>query len=77
MDTNDNWEEDEDEEFEFSRNYFLAKELASSAKKSKHKLTDIDVVDEQVSLVIVILKVMFHSPILFSPITAISQLTRN
>ncbi|KAK7376886.1 hypothetical protein VNO80_02304 [Phaseolus coccineus] len=47
MDTNDNWDEDEDEEFEFSRNYFLAKELASSAKKSKHKLTDIDVVDEQ------------------------------
>lgn len=52
MDANGNWEEDDDEEFEFSRNYFLAKELASSsAKKSKHKLTDIDVVDEQVSLV--------------------------
>ncbi|RDY01636.1 Origin of replication complex subunit 2, partial [Mucuna pruriens] len=50
MDINGNWEEDEEEEFEFSRNYFLAKELASSAKKSKHKLTDIDVVDEQVSL---------------------------
>ncbi|KAG4962453.1 hypothetical protein JHK82_039141 [Glycine max] len=48
MDANGNWEEDDDEEFEFSRNYFLAKELASSsAKKSKHKLTDIDVVDEQ------------------------------
>ncbi|KHN12773.1 Origin recognition complex subunit 2 [Glycine soja] len=52
MDANGNWEEDEDEdedeEFEFSRNYFLAKELASSsAKKSKHKITDIDVVDEQ------------------------------
>ncbi|BAT82681.1 hypothetical protein VIGAN_03273200 [Vigna angularis var. angularis] len=47
MDTNGSWDEDEDEEFEFSRNYFLAKELASSAKKSKHKLTDIDVVDEQ------------------------------
>ncbi|CAJ1972676.1 unnamed protein product [Sphenostylis stenocarpa] len=46
MDINGNWDEDEDEEFEFSRNYFLAKELASSAKKSKHKLTDIDVVDE-------------------------------
>lgn len=53
MDANGNWEEDDDEEFEFSRNYFLAKELASSsAKKSKHKITDIDVVDEQVSLVI-------------------------
>ncbi|KAL5185608.1 Origin of replication complex subunit 2 [Glycine soja] len=52
MDANGNWEEDEDEdedeEFEFSRNYFLAKELASSsAKKSKHKIADIDVVDEQ------------------------------
>ncbi|XP_061343671.1 origin of replication complex subunit 2 [Gastrolobium bilobum] len=40
-------EEEEDEEFEFSRNYFLAKELPSSAKKSTHKLTDINVVDEQ------------------------------
>ncbi|TKY57803.1 Origin of replication complex subunit 2 [Spatholobus suberectus] len=47
MDTNGNWEDEEDEEFEFSRNYFLAKELASSAKKSKHKLTDINVVVEQ------------------------------
>lgn len=69
MDTNGSWDEDEDEEFEFSRNYFLAKELASSAKKSKHKLTDIDVVDEQVSLIIAILKMMFHSPLLSSPIT--------
>ncbi|XP_004487673.1 origin of replication complex subunit 2 [Cicer arietinum] len=49
MGDNGNWEEEEEEEdeLEFSRNYFLAKELASSVKKSKHKLTDIDVVDEQ------------------------------
>ncbi|WJX09434.1 Origin recognition complex subunit 2 [Trifolium repens] len=52
MNNNDNWEEDEEEEedeedMEFSRNYFLAKELTSSVKKSKHKITDIDVVDEQ------------------------------
>ncbi|XP_047322762.1 origin of replication complex subunit 2 [Impatiens glandulifera] len=38
----------EEEEFAFSRNYFLAKELASSGKKSGHKLTDINLVDEQV-----------------------------
>ena len=30
--------------------YFLAKELGNSGKKSRHKLTDIDVVDEQVIL---------------------------
>ncbi|KAK7277261.1 hypothetical protein RIF29_18412 [Crotalaria pallida] len=36
-----------EEEFEFSRNYFLAKESGSSRKKSARKLTDIDVVDEQ------------------------------
>ncbi|PNY15520.1 origin recognition complex subunit 2-like protein [Trifolium pratense] len=50
MNNNDNWEEDEEddeEDMEFSRNYFLAKELTSSVKKSKHKITDIDVVDEQ------------------------------
>ncbi|KAL2318584.1 hypothetical protein Fmac_032460 [Flemingia macrophylla] len=51
MELNGNWEEEEEdeEEFEFSRNYFLAKELASSAKKSKSKnrVTDINVVDEQ------------------------------
>lgn len=40
-------EVEEEEEFEFSRNYFLAKELGSSAKKSTHKVTDINVVDEQ------------------------------
>ncbi|XP_058223290.1 origin of replication complex subunit 2-like [Rhododendron vialii] len=43
MDTNDV----DDEEFGFSRNYFLAKELGSSGKKSTHKLSDIDPVDEQ------------------------------
>lgn len=37
----------DDEEFGFSRNYFLAKELASSGKKSTHKLSDINLVDEQ------------------------------
>lgn len=52
MDENDNWEEEEEEEFEFSRNYFLAKEVASSVKKSTHKVTDLNVVDEQVPIVV-------------------------
>ncbi|XLR70516.1 hypothetical protein S83_021188 [Arachis hypogaea] len=40
--------DEEEEEFEFSRNYFLAKEHgSSSAKKSTNKLTDINLVDEQ------------------------------
>lgn len=43
MDVNDI---DEDE-YGFSRNYFLAKELRGSCKKSAHKLSDIDIVDEQ------------------------------
>ena len=38
----------DEEEFGFSRNYFLAKESAGSGKKSTHKLSDIDLVDEQV-----------------------------
>lgn len=38
----------EEEEFGFSRNYFLAKDLAASGKKSIHKLSDINLVDEQV-----------------------------
>lgn len=37
----------DDEEFGFSRNYFLAKELGSSGKKSTHRLSDIDVVPEE------------------------------
>lgn len=37
----------DDEELAFSRNYFLAKELGGSTKKSSRKLADIDVVDEQ------------------------------
>ncbi|KAM7462785.1 hypothetical protein LguiA_030906 [Lonicera macranthoides] len=37
----------EEEEFGFSRNYFLAKEVGPSGKKSAHKLSDIDLVDEQ------------------------------
>ncbi|KAJ6703916.1 ORIGIN RECOGNITION COMPLEX SUBUNIT 2 [Salix viminalis] len=37
----------EEEEFEFSRNYFLAKEIAGSSKKSTRKISDINVVDEQ------------------------------
>ncbi|KAI3938134.1 hypothetical protein MKW98_018690 [Papaver atlanticum] len=45
MDINDL---DDDEEFGFSRNYFLAKEMRGSGKKkSAQKLSDIDVVDEQ------------------------------
>lgn len=38
----------EEDEFGFSRNYFLAKELGHSGKKSGRKLADIDLVDEQV-----------------------------
>ncbi|WOG90689.1 hypothetical protein DCAR_0309933 [Daucus carota subsp. sativus] len=34
-------------DFEFSRNYFLAKESSTSVKRSTHKLSDIDIVDEQ------------------------------
>ncbi|XP_048331332.2 origin of replication complex subunit 2 [Ziziphus jujuba] len=37
----------DEEEFGFSRNYFLAKELGGSGKKSTHKLSDINIVDEQ------------------------------
>ncbi|XP_010529837.1 PREDICTED: origin of replication complex subunit 2 [Tarenaya hassleriana] len=37
----------EEDEFGFSRNYFLAKELGGTGKKSAHKLSDINVVDEQ------------------------------
>ncbi|PPD92934.1 hypothetical protein GOBAR_DD10140 [Gossypium barbadense] len=37
----------EEEEFGFSRNYFLAKEMGSSGKKSACKLSDINVIDEQ------------------------------
>ncbi|KAH0663151.1 hypothetical protein KY284_028082 [Solanum tuberosum] len=38
----------EEEEFGFSRNYFLAKELGSSSrKKSARKLSEIDLVDEE------------------------------
>ncbi|CAK9176992.1 unnamed protein product [Ilex paraguariensis] len=37
----------EEEEFELSRNYFLAKEFGTSGKKSTRKLSEIDIVDEQ------------------------------
>ncbi|KAJ0638823.1 putative origin recognition complex, subunit 2 [Helianthus annuus] len=37
----------DEDEFEFSRNYFLAKESGKSAKKSARKLSEIDLVDEQ------------------------------
>lgn len=37
----------DDEEFGFSRNYFLAKESKNSGKKSGHKLSDIDLVPEE------------------------------
>ncbi|KAJ7966641.1 Origin recognition complex, subunit 2 [Quillaja saponaria] len=43
----DNDGEEDEEEFGFSRNYFLAKELGGSGKKSARKLSEIDVVDEQ------------------------------
>ncbi|CAH9111214.1 unnamed protein product [Cuscuta epithymum] len=39
--------EEEDDEFGFSRNYFLSKELGSSRKKSARKLSDIQLVDEE------------------------------
>ena len=38
----------DDEEFGFSRNYFLAKESGTSGKKSGSKLFDIDLVSEEV-----------------------------
>ncbi|PIN25256.1 hypothetical protein CDL12_01992 [Handroanthus impetiginosus] len=44
MDSNDV----EEEEFGFSRNYFLAKELCGSGKKSMRKLSEINITDEQV-----------------------------
>ncbi|KAL3514495.1 hypothetical protein ACH5RR_027212 [Cinchona calisaya] len=37
----------EEDEFGFSRNYFLSKELGNSGKKSGRKLADIDIVEEQ------------------------------
>ncbi|CAI9117640.1 OLC1v1019072C1 [Oldenlandia corymbosa var. corymbosa] len=37
----------EEDEFGFSRNYFLSKEIGNPGKKSAHKLSDIDLVDEQ------------------------------
>ncbi|CAN8316866.1 unnamed protein product [Cochlearia groenlandica] len=37
----------EEDECGFSRNYFLAKELSGSSKRSARKLSDINVVDEQ------------------------------
>uniref|UniRef100_A0A2P2JBS6 Origin recognition complex subunit 2 n=2 Tax=Rhizophora mucronata TaxID=61149 RepID=A0A2P2JBS6_RHIMU len=37
----------EEEEFGFSRNYFLAKEVGGSGKKSTRRISDIDLVDEQ------------------------------
>lgn len=45
-------EEGGEEEFGFSRNYFLAKEIGSASGKrsAARKLSDIDLVDEQVLL---------------------------
>lgn len=49
MEANNDIEDmEEEEEFGFSRNYFLAKELGSSGKKSTRKLSEINLVDEQV-----------------------------
>ncbi|KAF9602764.1 hypothetical protein IFM89_030920 [Coptis chinensis] len=39
--------EADEEEFGFSRNYFLAKELRGSSKKSTGKLSELNIVDEQ------------------------------
>ncbi|XP_062159823.1 origin of replication complex subunit 2 [Alnus glutinosa] len=47
MEIDNGVEEEEEEVFGFSRNYFLAKELGGSGKKSASKLSDIDLVDEQ------------------------------
>ncbi|KAK7847980.1 origin of replication complex subunit 2, partial [Quercus suber] len=48
MEANNDIEDmEEEEEFGFSRNYFLAKELGSSGKKSARKLSEINLVDEQ------------------------------
>lgn len=44
----------DEEEYGFSRNYFLAKESSSSSKKSSHKVSDIEVVDEQVIICLVL-----------------------
>ncbi|KAK4342511.1 hypothetical protein RND71_038327 [Anisodus tanguticus] len=44
-------DEIEEEEFGFSRNYFLAKELGSSKKKSVRKLSEINLVDEEKALI--------------------------
>ncbi|PPE02861.1 hypothetical protein GOBAR_DD00116 [Gossypium barbadense] len=41
-----------EEEFGFSGNYFLAKEMGSSGKKAARKLSDINVVDEHVFFLI-------------------------
>lgn len=38
----------DEEEFGFSRNYFLAKESGSSIKKSNSKISDVGVINEQV-----------------------------
>lgn len=38
----------DEEEFGFSRNYFLAKESGGSSKKGARRISDINVVDEQV-----------------------------
>ena len=48
----------EDEEFGFSRNYFIAKELGGSGKKSSRKLSDIEPVDEQVLYLFIYLSLL-------------------
>lgn len=51
MEVEDAIDEGEGEEFGFARNYFLAKELGTpKGKKLRKKLSDINPVDEQVSL---------------------------
>ncbi|OVA10449.1 hypothetical protein BVC80_8983g18 [Macleaya cordata] len=46
MEPNDG-DDDDEEDFGFSRNYFLAKELRGSGKKSARKLSEIDLIDQQ------------------------------
>ncbi|KAI3737099.1 hypothetical protein L2E82_27094 [Cichorium intybus] len=50
----------DEEEFGFSRNYFLAKESGKSGKKSARKLSEIDLVDEQGKLELIVVSLCVH-----------------
>lgn len=61
-------DEIEEEEFGFSRNYFLAKELGSSSrKKSARKLSEIDLVDEEVCVLTLIIVQLYVQLELIAP----------